>query len=294
MMTTDTFKKVKQVLWAILFLNFGVAFLKIFVGSFIHSSSMTADGFHSLTDGASNIVGLIGIRFASRPKDEDHPYGHGKFETLTGLFIGGMLFFISGKILLDATSRFMNPVIPQINAQSIITLVATLIINIFISFFEYRIGKRLNSQILISDSMHTKSDIYVSIGVLLTLAGIRLGAPAVIDPIASIIVSGFIIHAGYEIFKSTCDVLVDKAAIDQERIRRIVLDFDEVRDAHHIRSRGSESNLHIDMHIMTSPEMSVKECHDLIHVIENKIKDETHQNTEVIVHIEPFQEVIKP
>lgn len=287
-MTTDSFKKVRQVLWVILFLNFGVALLKIIVGTLIDSSSMAADGFHSLTDGASNIVGLIGIRLAAKPRDDDHPYGHGKFETLAGLFIGGMLFFISGKIVLEAASRFVNPVSPKIDAQSLLTLLITLIINILVSVYEFGIGNRLKSQILISDSMHTRSDIYVSVGVLLTLIGIWLGAPAVIDSIASIVVSGFIAHAGYEIFKSTCDVLVDKAAIDQEKIKKIALSFDDVKDAHDIRSRGSEDNLHIDMHVMTSPEMSVKECHDLIHEIENKIKEETNQNTEVIVHIEPF------
>jgi divalent metal cation (Fe/Co/Zn/Cd) transporter len=92
-MENNNYKKVKQVLWIILFVNFGVALLKIIIGNSIKSASMTADGFHSISDGTSNIVGLIGIGLASKPVDKDHPYGHNKFEVLSGLFIGGMLFF---------------------------------------------------------------------------------------------------------------------------------------------------------------------------------------------------------
>jgi cation diffusion facilitator family transporter len=108
----DVYKKVRQVLWLILFANLAVAVLKIVVGTFVHSASMTADGFHSLTDGSSNIVGIIGIRLASKPVDEDHPYGHRKFETLAGLFIAGMLFFIGGKIIVEAINRWRKRIYP--------------------------------------------------------------------------------------------------------------------------------------------------------------------------------------
>jgi len=251
---------------------------------------MTADGFHSLTDGSSNVVGLIGIRLASKPVDEDHPYGHRKFETLTGLFISGMLFFIGGKIIIDAINKIMNPVIPSITLESLVMLLATLCINIFVSVFEYKKGKSLGSQILISDSMHTRSDIYVSIGVLVTLIGIKIGLPPIIDPIASLIVAGFIIHAACEIFKDNSDVLVDKVAVDTEKIRNIILSFEQVKDAHKIRSRGSENDLHIDMHIMTEPDMSVEESHRLIHSIEDKLRESISSTVQVIAHLEPFDE----
>src|SRR5690606_22934806 len=126
----------------------------------IKSASMTADGFHSLSDGSSNIVGLIGIHFASKPEDESHPYGHNKFETLAALFISFMLFLASGKIILGAFERINNPIIPEVTIESLLVLIFTLIVNIVVSLVEYRKGKELNSQILISDSMHTRSDIY--------------------------------------------------------------------------------------------------------------------------------------
>ena len=287
-MSADIYRRVRQVLWIILFANLGVAVLKIAIGTIINSSSMTADGFHSLTDGSSNVVGLIGIRLASKPVDEDHPYGHTKFETLTGLFIAGMLFFISGKIILGAISRLMNPVIPNITMESLIVLIATLCINIFVCAYEYNSGKKLGSQILISDSMHTKSDIYVSIGVLVTLVCIKMGLPSIIDPIASIIVAGFIIHAAYEIFKDNSGVLVDKAVVDTDKIKDITLSFDQVKDTHNIRSRGSDNDLHIDMHIMTDPYMSIEESHELIHNIEEKLREAISENVQVIAHFESF------
>lgn len=287
-MTDHTYKKVRQVLWIILFANLGVAFLKIFVGNIINSSSMTADGFHSLTDGSSNIVGLIGIRYASKPVDEDHPYGHGKIEMLTGLFIAGMLFFIGVNIILNAISRFMNPVAPDITMASLIALLATLLVNIFVSYYEFSTGKKLGSPILISDSMHTRSDIYVSLGVLVTLIAIKIGLPPIIDPIASLVVAGFIMHAAYEIFKNNGEILVDKVVVDTEKIKNIALCFEQVKDAHNIRSRGCEHDLHIDMHVMIEPDMSVEESHKLMHNIEDKIKEEINNNVQVIVHIEPY------
>lgn len=287
-MSADNYKKVRTVLWALLFANFGVAALKIVIGTVINSASMTADGFHSLTDGSSNIIGLIGIRLASKPVDEDHPYGHGKFETLSGLFIAGVLFAIGARIVFDAVKRFINPVIPEISAESLIALVITLCINIFVCIYELKKGKKLGSQILISDSMHTRSDIYVSIGVLATLICIKIGLPPFIDPFASLVVAGFIFHAAYKVFKDNSNVLVDKAAVDIEKIKDIALGFEKVKDAHNIRSRGSSNDLHIDMHIMTEPDMSVEESHKLIHDIEEKIRTQVNGNVQVIAHLEPI------
>ena len=286
----SNYKKVKQVLWTILFANFAVALLKIIVGTVIKSASMTADGFHSISDGTSNIVGLIGIGIAAKPKDKEHPYGHTKFEVISGLFIGAMLLLLGGKIVLDALASFKNPVVPEITTASLIALVITLIINIFVSSYEYKEGKKLNSYILISDSVHTKSDIFVSIGVLATLIGVKLGLPPIIDPIASLVVAGFIIHASYEIFQSTIDVLVDKAIVDDEEVVKILKTFEEIKAYHDIRSRGSENNIHLDMHVMVDPSMTVEDAHRLSHDIEDRIREITNENSQVIVHIEPYYE----
>lgn len=287
-MVSKNVKRVKNVLIIILLANIFVAVLKIVIGSVTKSASMTADGFHSLSDGASNVVGLVGIWYASKPVDTDHPYGHRKFETLASLFIGGMLAFVGINVAISAFQRLQKPVVPNITSESIIILLATLVINIFVSWFEYREGKKLKSQILISDSFHTRSDIFVSIGVLVTLVSIRLGLPYVIDSVASIVVSLFIFYAAYEIFKETSNVLVDKAVVDTETIRKIVLEFPDVKNVHQIRSRGKADDLYIDLHIMTDPAMSVEKSHTLIHKIESKMKEAICSDTQVIVHLEPY------
>lgn len=284
----DNYKKVKQVLWIILFANFAVALLKIIIGNQIKSYSMTADGFHSLSDGASNIVGLIGIFFASKPKDKNHPYGHKKFEIITSLFISGMLFVIAIKIILSAVLRIANPVVPAITIESLIALIITLFINIFVCMYEYRIGTKLNSYVLISDLLHTRSDIFVSLGVLVTLVGVKLGFPVIIESIVPIIISAFIIYSAYGIFRPSIGILVDRVAVDEDYIKEIVFEFNEVRDVHNIRSRGSKSSIYIDMHVMVDPFISVEQSHDLTHKIEKQIQEEINENAQVIVHIEPF------
>lgn len=285
---SDKFKKIKNVLWIILFANLFVAFLKIIIGSKIQSSSMTADGFHSLTDGTSNIIGIIGIGLALKPKDEDHPYGHKKFETLAGLGIAMMLFFVSATIIKEAFGKFFNPTVPNISAESIIALVITLIINIFVTSYESKMGKNLSSDILTADAAHTRSDVFVSIGVLGTLIALKLGLPPIIDPIISLIIAGLIIHTGYEIFKDTASILVDKYVLDNNAVLELLKDFPEVKNVHRIRSRGREDDMFVDLHIMVDGVLTVKEAHTLSHNIEEDIKKTINENAEVIIHIEPY------
>lgn len=241
-MQNITMQKIKWVLWVILFANLAVAGIKIVVGQLIQSASLTADGFHSLTDGISNVVGLIGIQVAAQPIDEKHPYGHRKYEFLTGLFIGFMLLIIAALVLHEAIDKFVNPVAPHITVVSLVALIATLLINVFVSIYEFRQGQKPGSAVLISDSLHTRSDVYVSISVLFTLLGIKFGLPSIIDPIASLVVAAFILHAAFQIIRSTSEVLVDKAVADSDKIRNIMFEFPEVRGVHNIRTAGPSRN----------------------------------------------------
>ena len=124
----------------------------------------------------------------------------------------------------------------------------------------------------------------------MTLVGVKLGLPAIIDPIASLVVAGFILHASYEVFKSTIDVLVDTAIIDEDDIREVLKEFKTIKSVHKIRSRGSESNVHIDMHIMVDPNLTVEDSHVLNHDIEDLIQAKINKSAQVIVHTEPYYE----
>ena len=291
-MGDNNVKKVQKILGLILILNLIVAVLKIVFGYLIKSSSMTADGFHSLTDGLSNVIGLIGIHFASKPPDKNHPYGHYKFETMASLFIGVMLTLLGANIIRGAIPQLFNPTIPEISTMSLIVLVITLVVNIFVATYEAKKGKKLKSEILISDSHHTKSDIYISSGVLLTLILIRLGFPPIIDPIVSIIVAGFILQAAYEIFKPITGVLVDKAVIEPEVLKDIIKDFDYVKECHHIRSRGKANAVYVDLHLVVDSDLSVGESHKLTHKIEEKINNTLDKDIHVLFHLEPEGEEI--
>lgn len=287
-MASKSVSQVKKVLWYILFANLFVAVIKIIVGHLIQSSSMSADGFHSLTDGVSNIVGLLGIFLASQPIDENHPYGHRKYECITGLFIGGMLLVIVGRIVMEAIPRLLDPVAPQVNLESLAALLITVAVNIGVCWYEYRVGKRLNSFILVSDSVHTRSDIYVSFGVLFALVAIKFGAPPIIDPVTSLLVAGCIVKAAIEIIKSTSAILVDSNAVDARLVELTARSFPQVINVHKIRSRGTDNHAFVDMHIIIDADMSIGEAHDLVHAIEEKLKADIGPHLEAMIHTEPF------
>ena len=284
----DKYKKVKNILLFILVANLAVTVMKIVVGSLTNSSSVLADGFHSLSDSASNIVGIVGISIAARPKDKTHPYGHTKFEMLSSLFIGMMMVFIALKIVAEAILQIKNPESLNMTTISFVILIITLIINIIVTKYEYSVGKKVNSYILVSDSLHTKSDVYVSLGVLITLICIKLGFPVIIDKLVSFVVGIFILHGAYEIFKSTISILVDSAVIDENIIREIVVEFSEIKYIKKIRSRGCENDIYIDMDIMVEPDMTVEKSHELTHNIENTMREKLNKNIQVATHIEPF------
>ncbi len=291
-MDNSKYYKIKKVLWVILFANLLVAISKVILGNLTKSASITADGFHSLADGSSNIIGLIGIGVASKPIDEDHPYGHRKFETLTSLFIVAMLFYIGMRIILGSVQKFMNPEIPEISALAFVIMIITLGINIFVSTYEHKKGVELNSMILISDSMHTRSDIFITLGVIGTLIALKLGAPPIIDPLVSILVATFIFNAAYRIYKEASGILVDSVAIDESIIRELVMSHKEVIGVHKIRSRGSMDIIHVDMHVLADPDLSLKEAHALAHEIELHLQKEINTNIEALIHIEPLEDEI--
>ena len=190
--------------------------------------------------------------------------------------------------MITGFGRFVNPGEISITLISLISLILTIGINIFVTIYERRKGEEYNSFILISDSIHTKSDIFISVGVLISLIGIRIGLPQIIDPIISIIISLFILRASYEIFKESIGILLDKAMIGEERIIEILNTFSEIKNIHNIRSRGVENDIYVDMHIMIDANTSTEDAHKLSHNIEREIKNNINPNCQVIIHIEPY------
>jgi len=284
---TEHYKGVKKVLIWVLLLNWLVALAKIAYGLLTNCSSMAADGFHSLSDGASNIIGLIGIHFACQPEDQDHPYGHKKYETLFSLAIAGMLFILAFNLAKQGIIRLSRPSTPQIDIGSFIIMLVTLGINIFVMHNERKKGLHLKSDILISDALHTTADIFTSLSVIIALIVIKLGYP-ILDPIVTIIISLFIALAGWKIVKESSAVLCDTAAIlDVKKITDIVLAIEGVKNCHKIRSRGRPDDIHVDLHVQVEGTMHINTSHKICYAIENAIKKSIPEVTDVVVHIEP-------
>lgn len=289
-MITDSvsyYKKIRFVLWSVLLLNWLVAGAKIAYGLLTQCSSMTADGFHSLSDGASNIIGLIGVYISSRPIDDDHPYGHKKYETLCALGIAVMLFFVAFTFIRQGIERMIHPVIPQVDLISFIIMLATITVNFVVMKYEYGQGIALRSDILVSDSMHTRADIFTSFSVIAALIGAKTGLIE-IDSIVTLIIAGFIAYAALNIVRQESGILCDaKAITNVERIEKIVLDVKGVKSCHKIRSRGRPDDIHLDLHVQLAPNMHLDRAHEISCQIENAIKKEMPDIADVLVHLEP-------
>jgi cation diffusion facilitator family transporter len=283
----EHYRKIRYLLIIILLLNWGVAAAKIIYGLLTRCASMTADGFHSLADGASNIIGLVGIALACQPKDIDHPYGHKKYETLFSLVIAALLFVVCFNLFREGLKRILNPVAPEINALSFVIMLITMSVNIWVMKYEYSKGKELKSDILISDSIHTKADIFTSLSVIVALIVVKLGLP-IIDPIATIIISMFIAYAGWQIVKESSAVLCDSAAImEDKKIADIVLGVKGTKACHKIRTRGRPDDIYIDLHVQVNPDMHIDNAHKISYAIEEALKNNIPSVTDVVVHIEP-------
>jgi cation diffusion facilitator family transporter len=289
MNSEERYQKIRRILIYILILNWGVAAAKLFYGWLTRSASMTADGFHSFSDGASNIIGLFGIWVASRPVDQSHPYGHKKYETLTSVAISALLFLVCLNVVREGVIRFLHPVIPKVDVKSFLVMGVTLAINIAVMIYERKRGRALRSDILISDALHTRADILTSTSVIITLIGVKMGYP-ILDPIASLMIAVFIGYAAVDILRESSRVLSDGVAIREEEIEKVVLNIKGVKEVHQVRSRGRPDDIHVDLHVLVDPEMHVHRAHHLSYAIENKIKRDFRGVTDVVVHMEPKEE----
>ena len=282
----NSYVSVRKILTYTLLLNMIAALAKLVYGHISGSLSMVADGYHSFFDGTSNVVGLVGIWLAYNPPDKDHPYGHKKYETLAALGISILLFLTCYHVLRDAYLRFMDSTTPNVTGYSFLVILVTMGINIFVMMWERSKGKELKSEILISDSKHTRSDIFASVAVLISLAAVYAGLP-MIDPIAAFIIALLIGWTGYQILLESAKVLSDYFRINPGLIRDVVIGIDGVTECHGIRSRGTPTDVFVDLRLHVPPDMGLSEAHELAHKVEGRIKKEFTEVTEVVVHIEP-------
>jgi len=284
----DRYTSVTRVLVRVLFLNLAVAVAKIALGYVSGAVSILSDGFHSLTDTASNVVAIIGVRVARQPPDENHPYGHRKFETLASVGILIFLAVVLVEVLGAAIGRIREGGAPEVRTLAFVVMGATFAINVAVVWYERREGRRLGSEILLADAHHTTSDLLTSGAVIVSLIGVRLGY-GWLDPAAALLVAGFIAMACWEIVQDTARILGDQVVMDESGIRAVVEAVPGVHGCHHIRTRGSADFVFLDLHVWLDGSLSLYEAHRMSHVVKDALMQRFPQIKDAVIHIEPAE-----
>ena len=283
----ERFSSIKRVLWLILVLNLLVAGAKIWYGTISNTVSIRADGIASLFDSLSNLVGIAGLSLAERPADLDHPYGHQKFETYASAGIGLMLLVAAYNVGSDAVAGLLSHSgSPQVDAGSFAVMLATLAVNVVVVVYERSRGKALHSEILSADAFHTLSDVLVSVSVIVGLVFVRLGF-TIADSIASLLVAVMILRSAYEVFRQANQTLSDEARIPVADIKAVADAVPGALDCHAVRTRGTEGEVYMDLHILVDPNMTIERAHRVAGEVEAALNERFPQVVDIVVHVEP-------
>jgi cation diffusion facilitator family transporter len=282
----DRYSQVTRVLYGVLFLNLAVALIKIGLGITTGAVSILSDGFHSITDAASNVVALVGVVVARRPPDANHPYGHRKYETMASVGILLFLIIVVFEVVVSALDRVRSGVAPDVFPQGIGLMAATVVVNVLVVIYETRAGRRLKSELLLADAKHTRSDVFTSVTVLAALLGVQAGYP-VLDPLAGLLVAGFIGHACWQIAQVASRILSDEVVIAEDDVRDVVRSVPEVIGCHRIRTRGSADYVFLDLHLWLDGSAPLREAHATSHVVKDRLMARYPQIVDVVIHIEP-------
>lgn len=281
--------EIRKVLLITLTFNLIVSATKILYGYSVNSLAIYSDGFHSLFDSVSNVGGLIGLYLSSKPPDSEHPYGHRKYETVFAVFIGVIMGFTSLEILKGAYESIFSSKKPEIDEKAIPILLSTLIINILVYRYELKKGRELKSEFLVADSSHTKADIFITSGIIITLIFMNSGL-YFLDTIAGVAIGVLIAREAFHILKESTDILIDKSIIESSKIADVVSQCKEVQSCEMIRTRGTKSQIFVDLKILVDPKISVFEGHEIANCVERLIKERFPDVVDVVVHVEPNRE----
>jgi cation diffusion facilitator family transporter len=282
----ERYRAVRSVLVRILVLNVAVAAAKLVYGFATGTVSILSDGFHSLTDGTSNIVALVGISIARKPPDRDHPYGHRKYETIATVVIVVFLALVMLEVAQAALARLRTLTALRVTATGFYVMCGTLAVNLFVVWAERREGRRLSSELLLADAQHTQSDVLTSLAVIGGLIGARAGYP-ILDPVAALVVVVFIGRAGYTIAQDAARILSDRNVMAEEDVRALVVSVPSVLGCHRIRSRGPADYVFVDLHVWLDAATRLDDAHAVSHQVKDRLMARFPQIADAVIHIEP-------
>jgi cation diffusion facilitator family transporter len=279
-------RDVQRVLVVTLILNILVVIVKLIAGLLAGSLAVLSDALHSSADSLNNIVGIFIIRMASTAADEDHHFGHHRFETIAAFGIAWFLLVTAFQVGRGALHRILGwtEADIEVTAFTIAVMLLSMAVNTLVWIYERRRARQLKSSFLLADSKHTLSDIYITSSILAGLILIRFDIID-LDAILALVVAGIITYAAYEIFASTIPVLVDRTPFPREYIAEIVRATPGVKSVHDIMSRGVPGNTFVTMHLVVTPH-DTHGAHAVTEEVERRLEDRIG-HCQVIIHIEP-------
>ncbi len=282
--------EVGRVLRGVLWLNLSVVALKLVAFLSSQALSVLAEAVHSSLDASNNVFALWIARVAGRGPDEDHPYGHAKFETLGALVLVGFLSITVFELVERAVLRLLSDAPPEVRGTplAMAVMAVSIVVGLFVTVWEARRARALGSDILLADAAHTRSDVLTTTAVLAGLIAMRTGYPQV-DPWITIAVALIIARTGWSIIRETVPVLVDERAVDPKRIQRVAEAVAQVDAAYGIRSRGRPAQMFAELTIAVAPDLDVTRSHEIADEVERRVGNELGAR-EVVVHVEPLME----
>lgn len=279
-------QQVRRVLLVILLLNLVVVAIKIGVGVGTRSLAVFGDALQASLDAVTNVLGLAIVAVAAKGPDAEHPYGHAKFETLGALVIVVFLSVSLFELLRGAAVRLLQGApAPTATPAQFALLVATLLINVLVTLYESREGRRLGSELLLADAEHTRMDVLITVAVIGGLGLSQLGLDWA-DPVLAVLVAAFVARAGYAIVRRAIPTLVDQAVYEADRIRERAIEVPGVTSAYGIRSRAAAQTRFAELTIAVNGASDVTSAHQIADAVEQHLKD-TLELHEVMVHVEP-------
>ena len=275
--------------------NLLLVVFKFIAGIVGHSAAMIADAVHSLSDFITDIIVIIFVAISGKPEDNDHSYGHGKYETLATAVIGIILFFVGVGILISGIKAIVGALQGEpLQAPSLLALIAAVIsIVVKEALYHYTVkrGKALDSSSVVANAWHHRSDALSSIGTAIGIGGaVFLGEQwRILDPIAAVVVSIFIIKVAVELIKPCIDELVERSLPEEveQRIHALILQSPQVSSPHHLRTRRIGGYIAIEVHIRMDGQISLSEAHQVASDIERRLKAEFGEKTHIGIHMEP-------
>ena len=277
--------------------NFLLVLLKFVAGFIGNSAAMIADAVHSLSDFVTDVIVIVFVRFAHKPKDELYAYGYGKYETLATAIIGVLLFIVGSGILWDGGWKiyhyFADGTLPEPHIIAFYMALVSIVVKELLYRYTAAVGRAVKSQVVVANAWHHRSDAMSSIGTAVGIGGAIFFGDGfeILDPIAAIVVSVFIMKVAIQLIIPSLGELLEKSLPEdvQEQIRQIILSYPGVSEPHHLRTRRIGNTYAIDVHLRMDGDMPLRIAHDHVSAIERKIRAAFGMQTHISIHLEPVK-----